>query len=78
MIEFKMPPGFDDASMSVSSLLCSSLNPVNSHLNKFRRLNCEPWVIQANALKGVTSVANEGVQEKETIVSSRRNVDETS
>jgi hypothetical protein len=26
----------------------------------------------------VTSVANEGVQEKETIVSSRRNVDETS
>jgi hypothetical protein len=78
MIEFKMPPSFDDANMSVSSLLCSLLNPVNSHLNKFRRLNYEPWVIQANALKGVTSVANEGVQEKETIVSSGRNVDETS
>ena len=78
MIEFKMPPSFDDANMSVSSLLCSLLNPVSSHLNKFRRLNCEPWVIQADALKGVTSVANEGVQEKETIVSSGRKVDETS
>jgi hypothetical protein len=80
VIEFKMPLGLSDAYVSVSSLLRSSLNSLNNHLDKFSRLNCEPWVIQANAAKGllgsIAPNANKRVCRKEAIVSSGRNVDE--
>jgi hypothetical protein len=51
-----MPLGLSDAYVSVRSLLRSPVNSLNSHLDKFSMLNCEAWVIQANAAKGLTSV----------------------
>jgi hypothetical protein len=56
MIEFKMQLDLSDAYVSVSNLLRASLNSLNNHLDKFSRFKCEPWVVQANAAKGLTSV----------------------
>jgi hypothetical protein len=51
-----MPLGLSDAYVSVRSLLRSSLNYLNKHLDKFSMLNCEAWAIRANAAKDLTSV----------------------
>ena len=51
-----MPLGLSDAYVSVRSLLRSSLNSLNKHLDKFSMLNCEAWANRANAAKDLTSV----------------------